>query len=273
MLQTQFGGLFYLLTLALEMEIGEALWKTCFPEGAVLAYCAAALLPAAAERDPAPLLFGGVSAIDKRPHEVAAQQQEEVATALVASLAAALARGGLARLPEVVLRLAPCESAQLLVASERDSPFAIFAWPAPDVRHVEKGLRAFLANWPVSAPNLLATPAIAEIEGRVRVRAIDVGQAFWPVQSGSACYSALIGQIGGALCQLFIARAGIATPSDAAALVERYFAVPARIDLPPGEMRISLPMSRIEIPLRRSGLDRDPGWVPWLERTVRFVFE
>lgn len=274
-LQTQFGSLFYLLALALELEIGEALWKTCFPEGAILAHCAAALLGVAAEGDPAPALFGGVRASDNRLPEVTAQQHEEVATVLVASLSAAIPRQSLARLPEVVLHLTPGAAARMLVAAERDSPFAIFVWPAPDARHVETGLRAFLAGWPASAPPVLATPSIAEVEGRVRVRAVPglkpPSELFLPGM-GSVLTSALIAQVVGALCQLFVARGGLDAPPSAAALVERYLAVPAKIDLAPREMRVILPMSRIEIPLRRSGLDRDPGWVPWLERTVRFVF-
>jgi hypothetical protein len=31
-------------------------------------------------------------------------------------------------------------------------------------------------------------------------------------------------------------------------------------------------MERIDLALRRSGLDRDPGWVPWLQRVVRIEF-
>jgi hypothetical protein len=37
-------------------------------------------------------------------------------------------------------------------------------------------------------------------------------------------------------------------------------------------MEVRLPMERIDIAVRRAGLDRDPGWVPWLARTVRFEF-
>ncbi len=28
----------------------------------------------------------------------------------------------------------------------------------------------------------------------------------------------------------------------------------------------------VDLAVRRAGLDRDPGWVPWLEKRVRFAF-
>jgi len=273
-LNTQFGGLFYLLALAVELEIGETLWKVCLPEGAVLANCAAQLLGAAAEHDPAAAVFGGVPALQRI--DVSPQQQEEVAAELAGSLAAALPRRSLAKLPEVALCLAPAGASPALVASERGSPFPLFVWPAADARRVERGLRVFLARWPASAPRLLGTPAIAELEGGVRVRASSglamPRELFLPV-TGSAWTSALIAQIAGALCHVFAARAGMDTPSGTAALVGLYLAVPAKIDRSAEEMIVRLPISRIELPLRRSGLDRDPGWIPWLGCTVRFVFE
>src|SRR6185436_2199605 len=137
---------------------------------AFLAHCAAALLGPAAEHDPAPLLFGGVPAPEASPPEVAQEQMEEVATALVERLAAALPCWSLARLPELVLFLAPGATSQALVASARDSPFALFVWPVSGARDVEKGLGAFLAAWPASAPLMSGSPALAEVEGHVRVR-------------------------------------------------------------------------------------------------------
>jgi hypothetical protein len=35
---------------------------------------------------------------------------------------------------------------------------------------------------------------------------------------------------------------------------------------------VTLPMERIDLDLRRAGLDRDPGWVPWLGARVEIVF-
>jgi hypothetical protein len=61
--------------------------------------------------------------------------------------------------------------------------------------------------------------------------------------------------------------------SDAAGLVSRYLALPGRIVFAPEAMTIVMPMDRIDMALRRAALDRDPGWVPWLQRTVRIEFE
>jgi hypothetical protein len=38
-------------------------------------------------------------------------------------------------------------------------------------------------------------------------------------------------------------------------------------------MDVILGAGALDLDARRSGLDRDPGWIPWLRRTVRFVFE
>jgi hypothetical protein len=36
---------------------------------------------------------------------------------------------------------------------------------------------------------------------------------------------------------------------------------------------VTMPMEAIRLSIRRGGLDHDPGWVPWLSRHVRIVFE
>ena len=35
---------------------------------------------------------------------------------------------------------------------------------------------------------------------------------------------------------------------------------------------LTIPAERYDPALRRAGVDRDPGWVPWLERRVRLDF-
>ena len=87
--------------------------------------------------------------------------------------------------------------------------------------------------------------------------------------------SALV-QLCGGLLSLFHARLvahGGAEVADPAGLAARYLVLPGRIALAPETMTILLPMDRIDIALRAAGLDRDPGWVPWLQRTVRIEFE
>ena len=49
--------------------------------------------------------------------------------------------------------------------------------------------------------------------------------------------------------------------------------MPARVIVTDEELEIRMPMDRIDLAVRRAGFDRDPGWVPWLRKRVRFVFE
>jgi hypothetical protein len=60
--------------------------------------------------------------------------------------------------------------------------------------------------------------------------------------------------------------------ADLVALVVERLAVPGCIVYMPESVRVEMPMSAIDIDLRRAGLDFDPGYVPWLERTLRLVF-
>jgi hypothetical protein len=53
----------------------------------------------------------------------------------------------------------------------------------------------------------------------------------------------------------------------------RLVAVPGRLEATPTHLDVALPASRIRLAVRRAGLDLDPGWVPWLGRVVRFVYE
>jgi hypothetical protein len=47
---------------------------------------------------------------------------------------------------------------------------------------------------------------------------------------------------------------------------------PADIVAEPGWIEVRFPLDQVSIDLRRAGLDRDPGWVPWLGVVVRFVY-
>jgi hypothetical protein len=47
---------------------------------------------------------------------------------------------------------------------------------------------------------------------------------------------------------------------------------PAEIVAEPGWIEVRFPLDQVSIDLRRAGLDRDPGWVPWLGVVVRFVY-
>ena len=40
----------------------------------------------------------------------------------------------------------------------------------------------------------------------------------------------------------------------------------------PSSMDITLPMSAVDVRIRRAGLDLDPGFVPWFGRVVHFHY-
>ncbi|HEX2572302.1 MAG TPA: hypothetical protein VH877_22345 [Polyangia bacterium] len=270
-LVTRFGGVFYLLSKILELGIAEALWVACLAEGAVLARAVAALLGGDSAADPAPALFGGVE--PEGTLAVALAQQEEVARTTLAALAQALPRRALAALPELHLSLVDDHTGRLLIATPAGSPFVVFAWPAATREQLEAGIAALDAGWPDSAPPPCAPAALAQLDRRARIRATraHAPRPFIPY-TDDAPTTALLAQVIGAPCLLFSARAALA-PGTAADLVASHFAHPARAILGRESMTIVLPIARTDLALRLAGLDKDPGWIPWLRRKVRFVFE
>lgn len=46
-----------------------------------------------------------------------------------------------------------------------------------------------------------------------------------------------------------------------------------RLLLPEETLIVAMPMSAVDLALRRAGLDQNPGWAPWMERRVELVFE
>lgn len=271
---TRFGGLFYLMSLALELGIAELLWKACLPEGLILAHAAALLLGPDPEGDPAPAMFGGVLGRELLEWPaVSSEQQAEVSVELVAATAVALPRYGAVPSPEVVLDFAPSPAGQML-AGFSGGPLALFAWPAHDGRAVAAGLSAFLGAWPRSLPPPRARDVLLELDDSGRLRPISgpVERRLLVARPGpTAPASALLAQICGAMMELFALRAG-AAEDDAAAFISRYLAIPGRVELAPGSMTIVLPMGAIDLAVRRAALDRDAGWAPWLRRTVRIEF-
>jgi hypothetical protein len=272
-LETGFGGLFYLIHLVLELGIGESLWKACLPEREILARIATAILGTDVTADPAPELFGGAPSNSPLPL-VSADQQAEITVLLLNELIATLPRRGLAPLPQVVLGFVRAGSGRLLAAAMAGSPFAIFAWPAADAASTQAGLEAFMASWPHTAPAPLGAPGLAGIDRKARIRAIrgaDISGLLLP-EADNLAAAALLTQSVGSLCHLFAARAKAFDIETSADLVDRFLAIPARVELSPDTMTIRMPMDRIDPALRSAALDADPGWVPWLNKTVRFEF-
>jgi hypothetical protein len=270
---TRCAGLFYLCDRVQELDLAESLWKACLPEGAVLALAASALLGPAFAGDTALALFGGVDAAVKCP-EVNSEQHEEIARATCAALAAALPRRGLAEIPPVVVGVVPHATGRLLVAAAEGSPFAFFAWPAAVPAMLSAGLRALLDAWSHRG-EFTARPGLASLDtsGRLRPRRDAALAPLLLPEAPSAPAAALLALVAGAPCLLFAARAGAPGPDTADAFVARHLARPARIQLGPERMDVILSSSDVDLDVRRAGLDRDPGWLPWLRRTVRFIFE
>ena len=50
------------------------------------------------------------------------------------------------------------------------------------------------------------------------------------------------------------------------------FPMPARIESHPGYLEVEFPLERLRLEVRLSGLDVDPGFLPWIGRVVRFHY-
>jgi hypothetical protein len=268
---TRCGGLFYLLQRIQELDLAESLWKACLPEGLILTHAAEALLQESLPRDPAPSLLGGTASAPCPP--IAPEQHAEIALATCTALAAALPRRGLAELLTVSLRLVSHPSGRLLTASVEGLPFAFFAWPAATPTALESGLQAILSAWPPNGA-LFASPALAGLDRRGRVRSHTqpaVPQLLIP-SAKSAAQAALLALTIGAPCTLVAVRAQLTTPFTTATFVQRLLAHRAHIRLSYQRMDIDFPGDALDLTLRRAGLDRDPGWIPWLQRSVHFHY-
>lgn len=272
---TDYGGLFYLLNPCLELDVGEILWKACLPEGAILGRAARLLLGPEAAADPAPAWFGGADP-GAPESQVAVLQHAEAAEDLFKAFVAGVPRRGLARFPEPLLAFAEPRSGRLLIASAAGSAFPFFAWPVASPEEAAHALAVFLAHWPVGAPRPRALPAIAEFDGsgRVQPAAPDTASRAPCIAAASAApLTALETQVAGTLAALVELRLGGSPFAAATEFARSHLAVRARLDAGEGTLTIAMALDAIDIALRRTGFDRDPGFVAWLQRTVRFVFE
>ena len=265
-------GLFYLLDRVQELDLGQSLWNACLPEGAVLAAAMSALLGRQFRDDRAPALFGGVSGNATCP-PVTAEQHADVAITTCAGVAQAVPRRGLVDFPSIVVKVAGQATGRCLTAVPEGSPFAFFAWPATTPDALRTGLEALLATWPHRG-TIHAEPALVmlDVSGRLRPWQQPPPSPFLP-DAPSVEAAALLALTAGATSMLFALRAGHAVPYDAPGFVRDHLARPGRVRLADDWMDVVLDADAIDINLRRAALDRDPGWVPWLHRTVRFTFE
>jgi hypothetical protein len=181
-------------------------------------------------------------------------------------------------LPAPALDIVDSPAGRLLVACA-GFPVAIFASPTPDPAALAAGVDLFLRIWPQSLGAPLASDSVLEIDRSRGLRRSDASTGatgcFVPA-APTAAAGAVLAQLCGAVLCLFYTRLvafGGEVEADRAALASRYLAAPGRIALGPESLTVILPMDCIDIGLRRAALDRDPGWAPWLRRTVRIEFE
>jgi hypothetical protein len=168
--------------------------------------------------------------------------------------------------------LAEHPAGRLLVAGAENSPFAFFAWPAGSPKALGAGLSVLLDCWPHHAV-LSASPALAALDtsGRLRSSAEASRLRLLLPEAPSAASASLLAMVVGAPCLLFGARAGKDSDTSGA-FVARFITKAARVRLAYERMEVILRDHDLDLPIRRAGLDRDPGWLPWLRRTVRFVY-
>jgi hypothetical protein len=264
---TGFGGLFYLVRLLVELRCAEFLFTACLPEREVLAAAMRELLCGDGDDDPAPETIGGVERATAT--DVAVEQMREVTGALLGALVEAIPRRGLATFPAMHLSRV---DAELLVATPSGAPWVAFAWPGATRMDVEEGIARFLRVWPHAAPPITSAPALAELDRTGRVRPTHKLAALpWLTGAPQVAWRAVVSQIGGAAAMLLTLRASISTQSPET-FRDRYLAVRGTIASSSDELVVTLPMERIDLAIRRAGLDRDPGWVPWLKRAVSIEF-
>ncbi|HEY3857279.1 MAG TPA: hypothetical protein VGO67_23085 [Verrucomicrobiae bacterium] len=275
---TAYGGLFYLMLTALELGIGETLWKACLPEGQILAAAAAALLGPEASGDCAPALFGGITTREASEiPTILPAQQSEVCGELLASVINAFSRMDVS-FPSVLLDLIETSSGRLLVAAT-SSFFVLFATPAPDSPAVAAGIDAFLNKWPRSAPQPEAANVLASLDSAKRFRPVDSAPKalrFWLPPGTTASTASVLLQVCGSISQIFAMRVGASSEESIrplGSLISDYLKIAARIELKSENVTVLMPMEQINLNLRRAGLDRNPGWVPWSQKIVRFEFE
>ncbi|HEY5935908.1 MAG TPA: hypothetical protein VIU61_14765 [Kofleriaceae bacterium] len=266
-LATQYAGLFYLVSPILELGLAEGLWQACLPEGEVIARALSALVP-----DPDDAAIAVIAGAARREITVDAAQVREAACATLAAIVSALPRGGRAALPAGLVRFVEHASGRLLVVTAIDAPFVLFAWPASHPDDAALGLAALLARWPAGTP-LFGTRTVIELDrtGRCRHAAVASPEPF-VIVGASAAEVALGSLVAGAAGQLVAARAGDVV-DEVSTWVAQRLACRGRIVREPELVEVWLARDAVDLALRRAALDRDPGYVGWLDCTVRLRFE
>jgi hypothetical protein len=254
-LHTQFAGLAYIVRCLLELDIGEILWRACVPEQAVIAAACTTLI--GDRHDPAPEQLAG--ALARPGFQASPEQRDEIVRAACTSLAAALPRRGLAAVPPLELSFTDGRHGRVLWACLHGLP--VFAAPALSPEDARHDVAALIAIWPHG--DIVGPPVIAELDpALISVQSTNTLPALQLPDELDRNAALIVTVVAGCAAALFRTRAG-----------ELELAVRGTIHDENGARIFTMPMDSISLAVRRAGLDRDPGWVPWLERYVRIVFE
>lgn len=208
--ETQFGGLFYLLNSVLELDFAEHLWCAGVKEGEFLCHVTRLILGADGGRDPAPRILGGIRGEqDPALAALPAWAEAEIRTKSLGSLRSLLKR-----------RQAPAIFSENLEAKIDELAAGLHPLPGPGLPDQET------------------------------TRGVQHG--------ASVVMWAFLGR--------FVERL------NRSAFIQ-ILRVPGWIEPGPERIQIHLPLDRVDIRVRRAGLDFNPGYLPWLKRKLGLIFE
>ena len=151
---------------------------------------------------------------------------------------------------QAIASLAPAlrDDPAFAVIAGTDDAAAIPSWA---IEEVVAKIRDSLGRW-------LARRSVATTSDELASRLASLGgQGEQVAASAAAALAAMV-------CERLVVPWSL---EPAAALIARS----GRIAFTDDELTIELPLASVTLEVRRAGLDRDPGWIPWLRRTVRIV--
>jgi len=258
---TSYAGFFYLVTLWLELGTGEHLWQACLPEGRILGWAAAGLV----EGDPILTWLGDA---DLSAPPVTSAQTEEVIAQGCLELAQALPRRRPdVAIPDLELFLVGNE----LIATLPGSVYPIWSAICPAPSDLREAAAMLSGQWP-GALSIPRSFEVLGLGGRFQVRSEEVPRCLFR-REGPEPAARLATAVIGTAAALFEWRTDEPCAASGAAFVERWLRIPGRLEDAGEALVVHLRAEDVAFPIRRAGLDRDPGYVPWLQRAVRLCFE
>ena len=258
---TSHAGIFYLATLLIELGIGEHLWTACLPEGRFLGWAVTGLVG----DDPVSHWFGGP---DISVPEVSGVQADEVIAKCCSSLFKVLSRHQLAAdTPSLELTLV----GQEFIATLPCSVFPVWSAVCIDPSELHEAVILLSEYWPGSliAPE---TWGGLGLPSNINCLRNDPPSAWFRID-GPNHVARLAAVIIGTAASLFEWRVDASCCNSSEAFVEQFLRVRGQLEDTGSSIVVHMRATDVSFPVRRAGLDRDPGYVPWLERTVVLRFE